>query len=265
MDKTALLRTGRNWDHLGQIDPMWAILTDPSKFGGRWSQDEFFAFGLSEIDDLMCRLGRLDSSIGHARALDFGSGIGRLSRALCHYYERVDGVDVAPSMIEAADKHNPFPERCAFHLNVAADLSLFADDTFDLIYSNIVLQHIPPRLSKRYLREFERCCKPGGLIVFQLPHVRLMNYPSLKRYVLHGVYRLLPKRLITWYRRRKHAALPQTIVEQLPKIPMAMHSIRRQKVEALLRRSTLLSLKDTLDNRRDPFVSYMYVFRKRAH
>ena len=33
----------RQWNGMGQEDPLWAILTVPSKAGGRWKVEEFFA------------------------------------------------------------------------------------------------------------------------------------------------------------------------------------------------------------------------------
>lgn len=42
----------RNWDGLARHDAMWAVLSDPAKFGRRWDRDEFFASGRAEIADL---------------------------------------------------------------------------------------------------------------------------------------------------------------------------------------------------------------------
>jgi SAM-dependent methyltransferase len=259
----SLTRVHNTWNHLGELDPMWAILTVPSKFGGRWSEPEFFASGKSEVDALMTRLDRIVPNRRSLRALDFGCGIGRLARALTEHYERVDAVDVAPSMIALAKERNVAPDRCTFHLNVAADLALFEDATFDLIYSNIVLQHIAPGLARKYLAEFARCARPDGLIVFQLPHRRLINAASIKRFIMHGVYRVVPSAAVRWYRRRKHRALPRPVVDGLPKIPMEVHSIPRPRVESILRDCGLLGLENS-STRNDAFVSYTYVFQKRA-
>src|SRR5690606_28251822 len=49
------------------------------------------------------------------------------------------------------------------------NLRRFADASMDLVFSLITLQHIPPKVSKGYLREFVRVVKPGGVIWFQLP------------------------------------------------------------------------------------------------
>src|SRR5262245_23455853 len=72
-------------------------------------------------------------------------------------------------MLRLANEFNRHHSRCSYRLNTTNDLSLFSDDYFDLIYSNIVLQHMEPEYAKNYIREFLRVLAPGGLIVFQLP------------------------------------------------------------------------------------------------
>ena len=47
-------------------------------------------------------------------------------------------------MIERAQEFNQDGERVRFHHNSAADLSLFADESFDFVLALIVLQHMQP-------------------------------------------------------------------------------------------------------------------------
>jgi len=159
----------RNWEEFGRIDPLWAILTDPSKKNNRWDPQEFFATGEAEIECLMDHVATLPLSQRRGRALDFGCGVGRLTQALSKYFEQCIGVDIAPSMIELAQEYNRFGDRCQYYVNAADDLRLFEDGRFDFVYSNIVLQHIPPEYSARYIRDFVRVLTPGGMAVFQLP------------------------------------------------------------------------------------------------
>ena len=156
------------WNEAGKTDPYWAVLSDPQKKGNRWQIDEFFQTGISEIDALMRHLEALDLEIAHRRALDFGCGPGRLSQALARYFEQVDGVDISPSMIAHAKSYNRFGDRCKYTLNEKLDLRMFDDGAFDFIYSNITLQHMPPRYSRRYIAEFLRVLAPGGALLFQL-------------------------------------------------------------------------------------------------
>jgi ubiquinone/menaquinone biosynthesis C-methylase UbiE len=159
----------KNWNLLGKEDPMWAILVSADKKGNKWKPDEFFASGRKEIDELIKNLDHLGLKIIKHTALDFGCGIGRLTQALAFHFEQVSGVDIAKSMIETADKFNQFKDRCHYYLNTQDNLALFATDSFDLIYTNIVLQHIEPRYSKKYIAEFIRILKPEGILVFQIP------------------------------------------------------------------------------------------------
>jgi hypothetical protein len=53
-------------------------------------------------------------------------------------------------------------------VNARPDLAVLPSLSFDFIYSDIALQHIPPDQSRAYIAEFMRVLKPGGLAVFQL-------------------------------------------------------------------------------------------------
>src|SRR5688500_17039325 len=132
----------KNWNLLGKEDPMWAILVSSDKKGNKWKPEEFFASGRKEIDELMHNLESLGLKLNKNKALDFGCGIGRLTQALAFHFEEVSGVDIAKSMIETANRFNQFKERVQYYLNTQDNLSLFSSDSFDFIYTNIVLQHI---------------------------------------------------------------------------------------------------------------------------
>ena len=159
----------KNWHAFGKTDPLWAILNVPDKKGNKWNQEEFFKSGVSEIDTVMQYIDSLSFSMPRGRALDFGCGVGRLTQALTRHFARVDGIDIAPSMIALARQYNQHGDTCTYHLNEATDLKLFADNRFDFIYSNITLQHMEPRYSKQYIKDFIRLLTPQGLLVFQLP------------------------------------------------------------------------------------------------
>jgi ubiquinone/menaquinone biosynthesis C-methylase UbiE len=109
---------------------------------------------------------------GNGSALDFGCGAGRLSQALACHFEDIVGVDISPSMLEVARSLNRYTGRCTYVHNEVESLEHFPDNSFDLVYSNIVLQHIEPKFSKNYIAEFIRVVKKGGLIAFQLPSHR---------------------------------------------------------------------------------------------
>jgi SAM-dependent methyltransferase len=166
-------RLRRHWDALGKSDPLWANLTNDDKRGGKWNADEFFLTGEQEIEEVLDFVGSLSVTFEHGRALDFGCGVGRLTQALAARFDEVWGVDIAPSMIEAANRYNRHPGTCHYYLNDRTDLARFDAGSFDFIYSNIVLQHMQPRDQRRNLAELVRVLAPGGIFVFQLPSAPL--------------------------------------------------------------------------------------------
>jgi ubiquinone/menaquinone biosynthesis C-methylase UbiE len=114
----------------------------------------------------------LGQGFPRGRALDFGCGVGRLTQPLADHYEEVVGVDIAPSMIELAENLNRRGDRCSYVLNESDDLRAFCDSGFDLIYSNITLQHMEPRYAFRYIKEFLRVLSGDGLLVFYMTSER---------------------------------------------------------------------------------------------
>src|SRR5213593_3209799 len=157
------------WDTLGAADPLWAVLSNPDKKGRRWNTEEFFATGLRQVETLINELRSVNRALGSRSALDFGCGVGRLTQPLTRYFDEVIGVDLSPEMVRVARAHNRVPERCRYVVNASADLAMFPSGSFDLVLSFLTLQHIPPRYSTRYLREFVRIARTGGMICVQLP------------------------------------------------------------------------------------------------
>jgi SAM-dependent methyltransferase len=158
-----------NWNKFGETDPLWGILAWPDKTENRWQVDAFFETGVEEIDAVLAYAAGLGLEPKFGAALDFGCGVGRLSQALARRFELVCGVDISPAMIELAQQYNQFGERCQYHLNETDDLRLFESQSFDFIYSNITLQHMPPRYASAYIAEFLRILAPGGALIFQIP------------------------------------------------------------------------------------------------
>lgn len=164
-----LERLQRDWNDLARKDAMWAVLTGPLGAERRWDPAAFFKTGSDEIDSLLKRLEAADAPPRRERALDFGCGVGRLTQALGGHFTQTDGVDISAVMIEQARTLNRRGDACRFHLNSTSDLALFPDATFDFIYTSITLQHMAPEFSRRYIAEFFRVTRPGGVIVFQIP------------------------------------------------------------------------------------------------
>jgi ubiquinone/menaquinone biosynthesis C-methylase UbiE len=138
---------------------------------GRRDQDEagFFATATDVINGLETELRRVPlAQRGDWRALEIGCGPGRLMRPMSRHFVEIHGVDVSDEMIALAkEKLRDIPNAHP-HLTDGASLHMFADDSFDFVYSYAVFQHIPAReVIYRYLKEIQRVLKPGRLARLQ--------------------------------------------------------------------------------------------------
>jgi len=152
----------RIWEDWARADPLWAILSDPTRKGGKWELSEFFASGEKDVDNVLEETAQRMLTPEHRRCLDFGCGVGRLSQALARTFDRCDGVDISETMVELARKYNRHGEACQYHVNLESNLALFESNTFDFIFSTIVLQHNPPEIAEHCISEFCRVLSPGA-------------------------------------------------------------------------------------------------------
>jgi SAM-dependent methyltransferase len=184
-----------DWTRLGAEDPLWAVYVAPGTKGGRWDVERFFALGRREVDDVFAMIHGLGLAPGSGRALDFGCGVGRLSQALAQHVGQVTGVDISPSMLAKARELDTSAGRCVFVLNESTDLSFVPSRSVDVVYSSLVLQHMPKDLAHGYVREFARVLAPGGVAAFQVA-----SRPTLS---LKGLaFRVVPGPLLRWAQQR---------------------------------------------------------------
>ena len=184
----ALGEQKREWEEIASQDAMWAILSYSDRKFGAWDRDAFFRTGELEIERLMAHAGELGRPAGRNAALDFGCGVGRLTRALSKHFESCLGLDISETMIAGARELNADTPSCRFEVNDQPDLRRYEDGSFDLIFTQIVLQHQPSRSAiEAYLDEFLRTLRGDGLLVFQLPSaipLSLRLQPRRRVYVL---------------------------------------------------------------------------------
>ena len=164
-----LEKSKTHWDEMGKLDPHWAILSEPGTKHGKWEEDRFFETGREEIRGLQDAIEKLGVKVASDWALDFGCGVGRLTYALADWFRNVVGVDISQSMVQHAVALNHH-KNCQFLVNASETLP-FLSGQFDLVYTAIVLQHVPEqKLIRNYIAEFMRVLKLGGLLAMQLPN-----------------------------------------------------------------------------------------------
>ena len=116
-------------------------------------------------------------------AFEYGCGPGRNMIRFKDWFDRVDGCDIAPDCIDKAkinleDAGIAIPNLWA---NDGKSIPMIADETYDVIFSVICMQHITSRNVRINLyKEFFRALKPGGSFCFQMGfgsgHPRSVDY-----------------------------------------------------------------------------------------
>jgi len=241
----ALQQTQRDWEDLAEVDPYWAIAGNARlKYGG-WDEQEFFDSGERVVADVMTAAAALGHPVEHCRALDFGCGYGRLTRALAGRFETCVGLDISARMVDGARRLNASVANASFEVNEASDLRRFPDGHFDLILAKSVLGHSPSReVVLGYVEEFVRCLAPRGLAVFQAP-----NAMPLRQRIQHH------RRIYLGLRRL--GVRPDFLYRRLRTSPMQVIFVPEREVLAFLAGRDV-SVLDTRDNRKRPVPSTTY-------
>lgn len=209
-----------NWNVLAKLDPLWTILSDPKKKFGGWQLEEFFATGEGEAKRVLGMCDRKGVKISSGKLLDFGCGVGRMTRAFSQYFSSCTGIDVSENMVNLARDYNRERTHCNFVASQSAILP-FADGTFDFVFSVLVLQHLPTKsLILSYLAEFVRVTKLSGVIVFQVPiEVPLRRRIQLRRRLWAALSSL---------------AIPQSLLFKAGLAPIQINGVSRQQVEEFM-------------------------------
>jgi SAM-dependent methyltransferase len=121
---------------------------------------------------------------------------------------------------KARELHAGLPN-VEFRVNASDRLESIEADSIDLVYTRLVLQHMPPRYIRAYLAEFIRVLRPGGVAVFQLPGENARPVAARRG----GLKGLLPGPVVSMIR----------AVRDLRDFPrMELHGLPRAEVEQLM-------------------------------
>lgn len=213
----------RDWEELARVDPLWAILSFPSKRFRRWDQEEFMATGDAQVSHHLGRAAELGYPARRRSVLDFGCGVGRLAPALSSQFDSYTGVDISEGMVAQARHLHADIERCRFVTDADVGLSRFPPGYFDLVFSLYVLQHLPRSATiATYMRTFLRLLAPGGLAVFQLPS----HIPPAEK-LLYDSRRALHQSL-------RAIGLPTRVLHRACLSPIAMRFVAENEVVGVL-------------------------------
>src|SRR2546423_1536230 len=162
-------RAREQWSH----DPAGAVYGREYEFGTR----EFFDAGerqrYTEYAPWMPELMGFDQFAGK-RLLEVGCGMGTDLLQFARGGARVTGVDLTPRSVETSRHHLKLYHQSGDFAISDAETLPFADESFDVVYSNGVLHHTPD--TSAAVRQIHRVLRPGGLARVMLYYRHSWNY-----------------------------------------------------------------------------------------
>jgi ubiquinone/menaquinone biosynthesis C-methylase UbiE len=173
----ALDQTRVFWDARGRENAAWYV--DTSLDYDHPDMEAFWATGHTVVQEAL-----LDAPVrprGSALAVEIGSGLGRISKALRTHFDEVVGIDIAPSMVEQA-RALVQTDGVRFELGDGAGLPGVADGSADFVVTFTVFQHqTSVEAIAAYLAEAARVLAPGGVLAAQWNNIEAEEYERSKR------------------------------------------------------------------------------------
>jgi 2-polyprenyl-3-methyl-5-hydroxy-6-metoxy-1,4-benzoquinol methylase len=172
------------------------------------------------------------------RVLDIGCGKGMLLNRFRRHFGAWDLHAVEPSKSATSFFAKVMPELSVFE--GAFEMSPFAQQTFDFVMANGVLEHVPQPVD--FLKGFAACMAPGGLGFIGVPNLKanpcdLLTFDHLSKLtpnVTHDLFRAAGLRVVAeavpdtrvpmWFLLRKDAAVssdaPRTVLAEEEQIAL---------------------------------------------
>jgi len=135
-------RMRRDWDQRASEDADRFVYTRDSEA----DEADFLASGRANFHQLVrpylpVLLQGADPR--RCRVLEIGCGVGRMTRWFADTFGEVHALDVSPGMMERARSRLADLPNVVLHLGSGVDLDGLPDESFDLVFSYIVFQHVP--------------------------------------------------------------------------------------------------------------------------
>jgi len=235
-------RAREQWSH----DPCGAKYGERHEFATRAFFEEVERHRYQDYAPWMREMMGFDKFAG-ARLLEVGCGMGTDLLQFARGGASCTGVDITPRSIEISRLHFMLYNAQADFLLADSEQLPFADESFDVVYSNGVLHHTPD--TARAVREIHRVLRPGGIAKVMLYHRNSFYYWSeiiLHRGILRG--HLLkgqsPEEIMSRYvEYSEHAARPlvkaysrsqaRTLFERFRDVTTDVEQITRVEFRAL--------------------------------
>lgn len=183
MDNKNILDTVSNtWNTYGENENIyWSVLSNDKykKMDSKEQFEEFYKSGIEATNYIKTKLVNYGNMFElwaiDKKCLDFGCGCGRTIIHLAMYFDETTGLDISQGHLEEANGIAEKLEITNIKLHKSdTDITIYGN--FDLIYSVIVLQHIPPPLMIKYIEQLLSILNDGGYAFLHIPIKPTNNY-----------------------------------------------------------------------------------------
>ncbi len=177
----------RDWETYGAENPYFGVISNEkflSENLNEASRLDFWRSGQDDIEVVFQNIREhIDPDFQPVHALDFGCGVGRLLFALSSRCERVTGVDVSRSMLAEATREAAKKGIDNVTLIESRDCGELGENTFCLVHSYIVFQHIPEDRGYAILDKLLASLRSGGIGVlhFTFSNSRFRYWKLIRR------------------------------------------------------------------------------------
>ena len=152
----------KQWDEVGATDLDKNLIATKE-----FEQEQYFNMsGIQSASKLFDILYPIYGHELHNQVfLELGCGVGRETRYFSDVFDKIVAVDVSKNMIDKAK--NRVKGNIDWVICDGKTIPI-EDNSVDILYSFIVLQHCPQEVVSSYFLDIHRVLKPGGTFVFQL-------------------------------------------------------------------------------------------------
>jgi SAM-dependent methyltransferase len=164
----------KTWTKLGEQKPYWSVLTLPDFENDYFEANrrKFYETGRRDLQRFQVWASRNGVFLNRASScLEYGCGVGRVTRWLSTIFGEVIACDVSAPHLELAhqalQEQGPLPNVRFLEVNSLAALDSLPQ--VDAVFSVIVLQHNPPPVIALILTKLLACLRPSGIGYFQVP------------------------------------------------------------------------------------------------
>jgi cyclopropane fatty-acyl-phospholipid synthase-like methyltransferase len=180
-------RIHKEWDILSHNQPYWAILTQNQYYLTHFNDHraEFYASGAYAAEIFLAALRRNQINPKQLQScLDYGCGVGRVTKFLAKQFPSVIGVDISQNFLDKA-KETIDNEKITNVSFMLCDRPQYLETlrSVDAIFSIITLQHNAPPVIAWTIKKLLAALNPGGVAYFQVSTYRSGYLFEAERYL----------------------------------------------------------------------------------